>query len=145
MIVIGCGLGFVIVQEVVLKLKEMFGIQVEVFLSVEVCYGLMELIDCDYLLFVFVLLGFEQVGLLQFVVDMCVCGVVVLFVVLVGMFGVLMFGVLGIVLLFVQFVYLVFDLIVVIFLFYVMVVDFVVVCGCNFDMLCYLNKVIEMY
>lgn len=134
LMVIGCGVGYVIVQEVVLKFKEILVIQVEVFSSVEVCYGLMVLVEECYLLLVFVFCGLEQEGLLVFVEDMCQCGVQVLFVVL--------DDIVECDLLLQCVVYLVFDLILVIQSFYVMVVGLVEVCGMDLDQLWYLSKVI---
>lgn len=79
--IVGCGIGFLLVLEVVFKCKEICVIQVEVFSGVEIKYGLMVLIEDGYLLLMFVICGFLQVGMLVLVVEMCVCGVRVLLVV----------------------------------------------------------------
>lgn len=44
-IVLGCGFGYVVGWEVVFKLKEVLGIYVEVFSSVEFIYGLVMLVE----------------------------------------------------------------------------------------------------
>lgn len=130
--VFGCGFGLGVVQEVVLKFKEICSLYVEVYSLVEVKYGLMVLVDCGFLVLVFVQFDEIGVGICVVVEEFIVCGVQVW---LVGVGGNLL----------VVFVlYLLCVLLLIVQSFYCVINVLVLCCGFNLDLLLYLNKVMEM-
>lgn len=130
--VFGCGFGFGVVQEVVLKFKEICGLYVEVYSLAEVKYGLMVLVGLGFLVLVFVQFDEIGVGICVVVEEFVVCDVQVWLVVVGG----------DLVLLVV--LYLVCVLLLVVQVFYCVINVLVLCCGYNFDLLLYLNKVMEI-